>query len=248
MTPFLTAVWSDLILISYAVPEDVLLPYLPAGLTLDRWNGSAWCSLVAFDFRQARVLGWSVPYPRSLCDFPEFNLRIYVTQNGQRGVVFVRELAPNPLVCGLARLLYNEPYRTVPITSRVTQAGEKRRVRHDFVVDGKAQMVAVSASGPAKEPPPESFETWVKEQPAGFNRRRFGGAVTGFRVQHPPWRIYPIEEYAMQIDFAHVYGSQWGFLQERVPDSVVLAEGSQIEIFPNETRRNGTRKQQDYAD
>ena len=147
MTPFLTAVWSDLLLISYAVPDEALTPYLALGLEPDRWEGSAWCSLVAFNFERARVLGWSVPYPRSLCDFPEFNLRLYVTQGGQRGVVFVRELAPNPLVCGLAKLLYNEPYTAVPMTSRVTQVGDLRRVRHDFVVDGKPQMVAASARG-----------------------------------------------------------------------------------------------------
>ena len=45
MNPFLTAVWSDLILLSYAVPDEVLTPYLPPGLELDRWEGSAWCSL-----------------------------------------------------------------------------------------------------------------------------------------------------------------------------------------------------------
>ena len=237
MTPFLLAVWSDLILMSYAVSDDVLTPYLAPGLELDRWNGSAWCSLVAFNFEQARVLGWSVPYPKSLCDFPEFNLRIYVTQNGQRGVVFVRELAPNPLVCGLAALLYNEPYAAVPMTSRVTEVGGVRRVRHDFVVGGKAQAVAVSASGEPALPPQGSFETWVKEQEAGFNRQRFGGRTTGFRVWHPPWRVYAVDEYTLEIDFAHLYGPQWGFLQNREPDSVVLAEGSQIEIYPNKARQ-----------
>ena len=236
MNPFLTAVWSDLILISYAVPDDVLLPYLAPGLELDKWNGSAYCSLVAFNFEQARVLGWSVPYPCSLCDFPEFNLRIYVKRSGQRGVVFVRELAPNPLVCGLAKLLYNEPYSAVPMVSRVTEVSGVRRVRHDFRVGGKAQMVAVTASSQAELPAKESFETWVKEQEAGFNHQRFGGTVTGFRVWHPAWRVYPIKEYTMNIDFAHLYGPQWTFLRGREPDSVVLAEGSQIKIYPNKTK------------
>jgi len=237
MTPFLTAVWSDLILISYAVPDEALAPYLTPGLEPDRWEGSAWCSLVAFNFEQARVLGWSVPYPRSLCDFPEFNLRLYVTQGGQRGVVFVRELAPNPLVCGLAKLLYNEPYSAVPMTSRVTQVGDLRRVRHDFSVERRPQMVAVSARGAAILPPKGTFETWVKEQPRGFNRSRGGEAGTGFRVWHPSWRTYPIETYDMSIEFAHLYGDRWKFLQERTPDSVVLAEGSHIAIYPNETRK-----------
>ncbi len=235
MTPFLTAVWSDLILLSYAVPDEILTPYLTPGLELDRWEGSAWCSLVAFNFEQARVLGWSVPYPRSLCDFPEFNLRFYARQGSRRGVVFVREFAPSPLVCGLANLLYNEPYTAVPMTSRVSQIGDLRRVRHDFVVDGQPQMVAATAQGRATEPSADSFEAWVKEQEAGFNRSR-RAALTAFRVWHPAWRIYPVQNYQMRVDFARLYGEQWRFLQNQRPDSVVLAEGSQIAIYPNETR------------
>jgi uncharacterized protein YqjF (DUF2071 family) len=235
MTPFLTAVWSDLILISYAVPDAALTPYLTPGVVPDQWEGSAWCSLVAFNFERARVLGWSVPYPKSLCDFPEFNLRLYVRQGGRRGVVFVREFAPNPLVCSLAKLLYNEPYTAVPMTSRVTQTGDLRRVRHDFAVDGQAQMVAVSALAPAMEPAQNTFETWVKEQEAGFGRTR-GGRLTAYRVWHPVWRTYPVEDYQLAVDFAHLYGERWRFLQGRTPDSVVLAEGSQIAIYPNERR------------
>lgn len=235
MTPFLTAVWSDLILISYAVPDEVLTPYLTPGLELDRWEGSAWCSLVAFNFEQTRVLGWSVPYPRTLCDFPEFNLRFYVRQGTRRGVVFVRELTSNLLVVNLARLLYNEPYTAVPIQSRVTQAGSLRRVRHDFVVGGKPQMAAVSARCPATDPAQDSFETWVKEQEAGFGRTR-GGRLTAYRVQHPTWRTYLVEEYQLGVDFAHLYGERWQFLQKRTPNSVVLAEGSQIAIYPNTLR------------
>ncbi len=235
MTPFLTAVWSDLILISYAVPDEALMPYLSPGLEPDCWEGSAWCSLVAFNFEQTRVLGWSVPYPRSLCDFPEFNLRLYVRQGDRRGVVFVREFAPNPVVCGLAKLLYNEPYTAVPITSRVTQISDLRRVRHDFVVDGRAQMVAVSARTPAMEPAQDTFETWVKEQDAGFGRTR-GGRLTAYRVWHPAWRTYAVEDYQLDVEFTHLYGDRWRFLQGRTPDSVVLAKGSQIAIYPNERR------------
>jgi len=235
MTPFLTAVWSDLILMSYAVPPEALAPYLTEELEPDMWEGSAWCSLVAFNFEQARVLGWSVPYPKSLCDFPEFNLRLYVRQGDRQGVVFVRELAPSPLVCGLAKLLYNEPYTAVPIRSRVTEVGDLRRVRHDFVVNGKPQWIGVTARGEARFAPKDSFEHWVKEQPAGFNRSR-GGKLTSFHVWHPDWRTYEVEEYGVGVDFGQLYGDGWQFLQDRTPDSVVLAEGSHIKIYPNETR------------
>jgi len=45
MTPFLRATWTDLVIISYAVPDDWLLPFLPTGISLDRWEGSAYVSL-----------------------------------------------------------------------------------------------------------------------------------------------------------------------------------------------------------
>jgi hypothetical protein len=37
MRAFVTAVWSDLVIVSYAVPDAILLPLVPPGLTLDRW-------------------------------------------------------------------------------------------------------------------------------------------------------------------------------------------------------------------
>ena len=58
--PFLRARWLDLLLVTYAVPDDVLTSRLPVGLELDRWQGHALISLVAFDpehLPQARQTG-----------------------------------------------------------------------------------------------------------------------------------------------------------------------------------------------
>ena len=59
--PFLSARWSNLILITYAVPPELLRPYLPDGIALDTRDGQSFASLVAFDFLDTRVLG--VPWP-----------------------------------------------------------------------------------------------------------------------------------------------------------------------------------------
>lgn len=205
MTPFLSAVWSDLALASYAVPDDVLLPLLPAGLALDRWQGSAWCSLIGFDFSQMRVLGWSVPPAFGVCDFPEFNLRFYVREGDRRGVVFVRELVPIPLIALAARLTYNEKYSTARMTSRVTQVGDLRRVRHDFFVRGQAHSLAVTAQAPTRDPAPESLEDWIKEQGWGFGQTR-GGKLIRYRVSHPHWRTYAVQDFFLSLDFASLYG------------------------------------------
>ncbi|KPV43387.1 hypothetical protein SE17_44325, partial [Kouleothrix aurantiaca] len=59
--PFLSARWSNLFLLTYAVPPELLEHRLAPGLTLDTRDGQAFVSLVAFDFLDTRVLG--VPWP-----------------------------------------------------------------------------------------------------------------------------------------------------------------------------------------
>ncbi|HEX4590209.1 MAG TPA: DUF2071 domain-containing protein, partial [Gemmataceae bacterium] len=78
--PFLTARWTNLFVANYPVPDRLLAPRLPPGLTLDRWEGSAYVSLVAFDFRDTRVLG--IPWP-GYRHFPEVNLRFYVRRGDE---------------------------------------------------------------------------------------------------------------------------------------------------------------------
>src|SRR5438270_13540279 len=85
--PFLTARWSNLCLLSYAVPPTLLENRLPAGLELDTRDGQAFVSLVAFDFLDTRVFG--IPWP-GYRNFAELNLRFYVRQGEERGVVFLR--------------------------------------------------------------------------------------------------------------------------------------------------------------
>ena len=109
--PLLTARWVDLLLVTWQVPDALLLPHLPVGVTLDRHEGRALVSLVAFDFVDVRV--WGIEWP-GWTRFPELNLRFYVRAGGRRGVCFIREYVPTRVVAAAAHVLYNEPYRRVP--------------------------------------------------------------------------------------------------------------------------------------
>ncbi|HTG49386.1 MAG TPA: DUF2071 domain-containing protein, partial [Gemmatimonadales bacterium] len=77
------------------MPDEALAPHLPPGLALDRWEGHAFVSLVAFDFLDTRVGG--IPWP-GFTAFPEVNLRFYVREGDRRGVVFIAELVPSRMV------------------------------------------------------------------------------------------------------------------------------------------------------
>lgn len=215
----MTARWTDLLLVTWQVPDALLEPHLPAGVELERRDGSALASLVAFDFDETRVMG--VPWP-GFTKFPELNLRFYVHAGGRRGVCFVREYVPSRVVAWIARALYNEPYVGAPY--------RKAGAAHELEVGERVHRIAWEKSGEPYVPPADSTEHALKEHDLGFGRMRDGRTVT-YAVDHPVWRVWPSVRPELDVDFGLLYGDQWSFLASREPYSVILAEGSDVRVY-----------------
>ena len=225
--PFLTARWANLAILTYEVPAALLEPHLPAGLTLDTRGGAAFASLVAFDFLDTFVWGIAWPGFRS---FPELNLRFYVKQGDRRGVVFVREFVPQPMVSWLARTLYNEPYLVAPLESSVDE-GPSAVVSHRRLRwHGRNHRVEVTGDKPASRPTEDSDEHFFKEHHWGFGRDRRGHTLA-YEVRHPLWDVYPVRSWNLDFDWAEVYGSAWSALSSQKPASVILAAGSHVAVY-----------------
>jgi uncharacterized protein YqjF (DUF2071 family) len=226
--PFLTAQWTNLILANYAVPDALVLPYLPPGLALDRYQGRAFVSVVAFDFVDTRVVG--IPWP-GYRNFPEVNLRFYVRRGADRGVCFIRELVPLKLVAWLARLTYNEPYAVARMTSVVANGQDTVTVEHRLARNGRECTLRATGTKPAFRPDDSSREAFFKEHRWGFGRSRLG-AATRFEVRHPVWDVYPVQDYHIDVDWAALYGPEWAVPETSAPDSVMLAAGSEVAVYP----------------
>src|SRR5688500_4654419 len=179
--PFLTARWSNLCLLNYAVPPALLEPWLPPGVVLDLREGRAYASLVALYFRYTRVLG--IPWPGYLV-FPEVNLRFYVRHGGLRSVLFVREFVPQRLVAFLARAIYNEPYLATPMSSRVSETDGAITVEHALTFAGRTNTLRVTGCKPCACPAEGSAEHFFKEHQWGFGRSRRGRCIR-YEVKHP---------------------------------------------------------------
>jgi uncharacterized protein YqjF (DUF2071 family) len=121
--PFLTAQWANVAAVTFAVEPERLLAHLPAGAEIDELEGAARVSLVAFEFRDTRLLGAKLPRH---VNFPEINLRFYIRYGGQRGVVFIRELVPRAAIASVARLGLQ---RAVPACADDVRNGSARRHR-----------------------------------------------------------------------------------------------------------------------
>lgn len=225
---FLTARWTHLCLVTYAVPPAVLQPRLPPGLELDLRDGLAFVSLVAFNFLDTRVLGVAWPGYRN---FAELNLRYYVRHQGERGVVFIREFVPQRLVAGLARWIYNEPYRAAPLTHAVEETPDRITATCRLTWAGRQHTLSVVARKPTVLPGTDSVEHFFKEHSWGFGTDRRGRLIR-YHVEHPCWEVHPVEAHRLAFDWAAVYGPEWQFLEDKAPCSVVLAAGSAVKVFP----------------
>jgi uncharacterized protein len=228
MKTFLTATWSHLLNLSFAVPDTLLLPLLPPELELDRWEGQAYVSLVAFDFLHTRVRGIKVPFH---VNFPEVNLRFYVHHKGQRGVVFIREFVPKHCIALIAHRIYNEPYLAFPMESQHTQAEDgSLALTHQIWKDKDELLLKARISGPEQIPGTDTAAHFFKEHELGFGRDKKGETLC-YGVEHPLWATRDLQIEELALDFGKFYGPEWALLNGRTPEHALYCVGSPIKVF-----------------
>jgi uncharacterized protein len=226
---FLTADWRNLILANYPLPDALAAAHLPPGVELDRFDGQAFGSLVGFQFLNTKVLGVGWPGFRH---FPEWNLRIYVRHNGQRGVCFVREFVPQRFVAWVARTIYNEPYHPARMSMAINEQAESLTATYTVAFGGKVHSLTATGTRPAVRPGPESLEHFFKEHSWGFGRTH-NGKLLRYEVNHPEWDVYPVTSFTADVGWATLYGPAWEPMNGVPAASVVLAAGSGVSVFPH---------------
>jgi uncharacterized protein YqjF (DUF2071 family) len=219
-------------MLNYVAPEELLAPLVPAGVDLDRWRGTLFVSAVGFLFRDTRVLGVPVPAHRT---FPEVNLRFYVRRDvadeTRRGVVFVRELVPRPAIALVARVLYNEPYRALPMRYAITADAARGSTMREYAWRASTEWTRLSARtiGPSRILETESEEEFITEHYWGYTRQRDGGTVE-YRVSHPRWNVWTATEARLDGDLTQVYGDAFARVLDGPPRSAFVADGSAVVV------------------
>jgi uncharacterized protein YqjF (DUF2071 family) len=226
---FLTAQWLHVLGVTYAVDEARLLAHLPRGAQIDTLEGSPRVSVVAFHFRRTRLRG--VPIPLHV-NFGEINLRFYVRLHDRRAVVFIREFVSRPAISLVAKLTYNEPYRTIRMRDEVLGPDAEGHigVRHRFGRGLRNRLEAWADPAPVV-PAEDSPGYWLTHHDLGVGRARDGSARS-YEVDHPVWALHEVRSLQVEVDFAALYGPEWAFLRNAEPSHVTLAEGSAVSITP----------------
>ena len=213
---------------NYEVEPSLLAPLVPLGTELDAWNGITYASIVAFRFLHTRMLGLPIPLHR---DFEEMNLRFYVRRRSgtelRRGVVFIREVVPRRVVATMARWLYNEPYRALPMRSTVADA-PYLAAQYAWRLSGRWHTVAARAGQSLTLPAVSSSEQFITEHYWGYTRQPDGSTIE-YHVTHPPWAVAPAAAYEISADLVALYGPAIAACLTH-PVSVFLAAGSPVTV------------------
>lgn len=228
---FLTAEWRKLAIANYTIDPAVLTPHVPYKTEIDLWNGKCYVSLVGFRFINTKLKGFSIPLHRH---FEEVNLRFYVRfkdKNGwKRGVTFIREIVPKHALTLVANTIYKEKYITLPMKHEwsisesllsVQYSWKYKRYWHSFSVQAETKPLEIS---------PDSEEEFITEHYWGYTPLT-NQSCSEYQVEHPRWNVYKVNEYAIDVKFDELYGNDFAVLNALKPDSVMLAEGSEISVL-----------------
>ena len=254
MPPFLTANWRRPLLLSWPIPPAALLPLLPAGLTLDCWQGNAWISLVGLCFDDTRIYG--IPaWPRR---YAEVNLRFYVRPTAPDdddapgcddasddnrpapGVVFLRQIVSHRITALAARRLYGEPFLQRPVRCQTDPSGALTYQWRNANSDAGARWHTFQAqpSADADDPPalpaPGSLDEFLTARYWGYNGKP-AGPTRAYQLTRPPWRLQPAAATRIDADLTSEYGTcehaaALAAAMSRPPASALLASDCRARI------------------
>lgn len=177
--------WASLAFFHWRVPVATLRPLIPAGLSIDEFDGSAWIGLVPFTMYGVRHL-WSPPIP-TMHAFHECNVRTYVTAGDEPGVWFFSLDAVSRLAVWGARTFWNLPYRNARIDLR--EDGD--RIEYDVDrTEGSCPTGRYRWSVGDRLPgsAPGSLEWFLTERYCMYAQTRRGELRRG-RIWHDPWPL-----------------------------------------------------------
>lgn len=197
--------WLDLVFIHFEADPDELRKHLPPGLELELFEGKAWVGIVPFRMEGVTRRGW--PSPASLCDFPEINVRTYVTDGRKSGVWFLSLFAPHHSAAWFARNFFNVPYHH----ARVTIAEEGGSIHYD-AQRGPLKFTADYRPGRVAPGIPGSFAHWATERYCLYCVDGHGRISRG-EVHHAKW---PIQEATIKIEQNTIAGMRLGAMHPTV--------------------------------
>ncbi len=218
--------WSDLAFLHWRMPREVLQPFIPNGLTLQSFDGSAWLGVVPFRMANVRVRG--LPPVPGTANFLELNLRTYVTDGTRPGVWFFSLDAENPLAVRGARAGFHLPYMDARMSSVRRGAIHEYRSWRTHRGEPEAEFAArYEPTGSVFQSVPGTLEHWLTERYCLYSADRSGRVYRG-EIRHTPWPLQP----ARAEITANTLAAPFGVSLSLTPDLIHFAARLEVTAWP----------------
>jgi len=231
-THLLRAEWNNIIMANYAVPKELLLPYVPYKTELDFFESETYVTLAGFMFLNTQMLGFDIPFHSN---FEEVTLRFYVKSTrglaAKRGVVFIKEIVPKYAITLLANTVFGQNYMTLKMKSFHQDMGDHMETAYEWKHLDKWNRLTAKAGKRSTPIRQNRFNEFIADHYYGF--RKNGETKTyQYEVEHELWETFNVIDYSVNCDFGSLFGNEFSILNKEKPKSVFMLKGSEIRIHP----------------
>ena len=232
--------WSDLLFAHWPVSAEMLRDIVPSSLPLDLFENQAWISIAAFFLSHLRAR-WLPALP-FVSEFPELNVRTYVTLGGKPGVYFFSLDAGSALAVAAARATYFLPYFRARMNIRAAADGTLQY--NSRRTDPRGRPAELSAryrpTGPISRAKPGSLDHWLTERYCLYSIDR-AARIRRAEIHHHPWPLQPADAEISANTMASAAGIQLPSTSPRLSfssrlDVVVWAPVRVDDLSPSATR------------
>ena len=222
--------WGKLLFMHWRMNPDVLRPLIPAGLTIDTFDNSAWIAIVPFTMWDIRAFPPYAPAMPGLNAMHELNVRTYVHLNGTPGVWFFSLDCTNSAAVFGARTFFYLPYYNAEIT---LEQNESEIVYSSKRTDKPSATLETTwtIGQPLTQSDPESLEFFLTERYCLFSEHK--GTLYRARIHHQPW---PLQSAAVSSHFSTMVHSL-GLAEPAESPILHYAEELAVDIWPLEKLR-----------
>ena len=218
--------WHHLLFLHWEAAADPLRTLLPAGLTLDLFQGKAYVGLIPFTVRNSRLaIAPRVPQPG---DFHETNVRTYVRLGSREGVYFFSLDAASRSAVLAARTTYRLPYHFARISMSMQEDEFRYRCERRWPgpLPAGCSLRYKLTEAVARPSPPGTIEHFFVERYTLFTES--GGSLYEVTVEHEPYKIQPAE--VLHLDETLIWAA--GARKSEHPPLAHYAPGVRVAINP----------------
>lgn len=187
--------WVELAYFHWRYEPEIIQQRLPAGVTVDTFDGAAWVGLIPFEMRNVQ-LGPTPPLPW-LGSFIEINVRTYVVDSlGRRAVWFFSLDVPRSVIVAVARSVFALPY----CWANASHERDGNRHRYEMTRrwprrPGTFAQMGFTVSEAIEDDDVSDLDHFLSARWALVTRRR--KQLLCGQVRHPRWPLQRVTDVAI---------------------------------------------------